>query len=625
MPRKTMPLRNDLLNPISADSPTGKYLRHDPLYDKIREARREDKAGPQGDWSIERKVADWPLTIALTSDALATKTKDLQLAAWLAQALLRYEGVASFREGLDLISKLLEMYWEGIYPQPEDGDLEPRVGPLEWLATESDREPNRPVTTIKFVPLTSGGLTFVQFMETREVGTEEAVADSYERQQARAKKIEEGKTPPEVFEKAFAATDKAFYAELEQTFDGTLESLRHLSQLCDEKFGEVSPSFSELQTVVEEVRQVVHTLLLRKREKEPDEAATTDEVPAPGGEEAPAGPLPEGRGPVVPMVGSAPATGTAARTAFVPAALAPLPGSWEDAIARVVAAAKFMRQQDPYNPAPYAMLRGLWWGELRASGTGIDPAKLVAPPSEVRQGLKRAALDSNWAEVLETAETAMGMECGRGWLDLQCYVVRACQELGGYYERVRRTVVAELGTLLKSCPQLPGMTMMDDMATANADTLAWIQRQVLPHRAPEGRESEEIAPSAGTGSVISSRAFELAMQAARSGRPEVSIELLTREIAQEASGRGRFLRKVQLARLSEAAGNDKIALSMLQQTVAEIEEKKLEEWESREMLAYPLVLLYRCLVKSDGSSEDRDRVYAWICRLDPLEAMKLER
>ena len=88
-----MPLRNDLLNPISADNPTGKNLRYDPLYDKIKEARREDKDIPQGDWQIERKLADWPLTIKLTSDALATQTKDLQLAVWLTQALLRREGV----------------------------------------------------------------------------------------------------------------------------------------------------------------------------------------------------------------------------------------------------------------------------------------------------------------------------------------------------------------------------------------------------------------------------------------------------------------------------------------------------------------------------------------------------
>ena len=616
-----MPLRNDLLNPISADNPTGKNLRYDPLYDKIKEARREDKDVPQGDWQIERKLADWPLTIKLTSDALATKTKDLQLAVWLTQALLRREGVASFREGLDLISKLLEMYWEGIYPEPEDGDLEPRVAPLEWLATESEREPGRPITAIKFMPMTRGGLTFVQFIETREVGTEEA-ADGYEKQQARAGKIADGKTPPEVFDKAFDETPKAFYVDLEQTFDGTLESLSHLSKLCDDKFGDVSPSFSELQKVIEEIRQTVHVLLVRKREKEPDASAPpTEESPAEAGEDAVGqpGPLPHGHGSVDGVVRPA------AKTATAPASLAPLPGSWEDAVARVVSAAKFMRQQDPYNPAPYLMVRGLRWGELRASGTGIDPAQLAAPPPEIRQSLKRAVLDANWVDALETAETAMGMECGRGWLDLQRYVVRACQELGGYYERVRRTVIAELGTLLESYPQLPGMTMMDDLPTANAETLAWIQRQVLPHPATKGGQSEEAAAAAGAGSALVPRAFELAMQAARSGRPEVSIELLTRETAQEPSGRGRFQRKVQLARLCQGAGNDAIAVSMLQQAAAEIEEKKLEEWESREMLAYALGLYYRCLVKSDGSTEERDRVYTWICRLDPLEAMKLER
>jgi type VI secretion system protein ImpA len=382
----------------------------------------------------------------------------------------------------------------------------------------------------------------------------------------------------------------------------------------------VSPSFSPLRKVIEEIRQAVHTLLVRKREKEPDaapapteEASAAEEV-APETGDAPAGPLPQGR--------TTAATASAAKAAAAPR-LTPLPASWEDAVDRVVAAAKFMRQQDPYNPAPYLMLRGLRWGELRASSTGIDPAKLGAPPPEIRQGLKRAALDANWAEVLETAETAMGMECGRGWLDLQRYAVRACQELGGYYERVRRAVIAELGTLLESCPQLPGMTMMDDMPTASAETLAWIQKQVLTRHAPAG-ESEEIAPAGGTGRA-SLHTFEMAMQAAQSGRPEVSIELLTRDVAQEPNGRGRFLRKVQLARLSEAAGNHAIAVSMLQRAVSEIEEKKLEEWESREMLAYALALFYRCLVKSDGSSDERDRVYAWICRLDPLEAMKLER
>ena len=101
-----MPLRNDLLNPISADKPAGENLRYAPVYDKIKEARREDDDAPQGDWKRERKVADWPLVIKLISEALATKTKDLQLAAWLAEALLNREGVAGLREVLDLIAGL---------------------------------------------------------------------------------------------------------------------------------------------------------------------------------------------------------------------------------------------------------------------------------------------------------------------------------------------------------------------------------------------------------------------------------------------------------------------------------------------------------------------------------------
>ena len=99
-----MPLRNDLLNPISADKPAGENLRYAPVYDKIKEARREDDDAPQGDWKRERKVADWPLVIKLISESLATKTKDLQLAAWLAEAMLRREGVAGLREVLELTS-----------------------------------------------------------------------------------------------------------------------------------------------------------------------------------------------------------------------------------------------------------------------------------------------------------------------------------------------------------------------------------------------------------------------------------------------------------------------------------------------------------------------------------------
>ena len=615
-----MPLRNDLLNPIPGDNPAGKSYRYDPLYDEIKDARREERSDAQGDWQYAIKQADWVKTIKLTSSALASKSKDLQLAVWLAQALLHREGLTSFRDALVFIRQLLETFWDNLHPEPEDGDLEPRKAPLEWLGTESDREPTRPVTTLRFTPLTNSGLTYAQFLETREVGTEDA-ADTWDKQTARANKIKDGKTAPEVFEKDFETTPKKFYVDLEHTFDDTLAELKKIETFCDEKFEDESPNLHPLNEMLTGVRTVVHTLVVRKREKEPDPVTETAAEPEEGAapeaqpEETTAAPAAG----AAPAVAVAPAA-AASRAAVAAVALTPLPGSWEDAVARVVAAARFMRQNDPHNPAPYLMLRGLRWGELRSSGKQIDPAKLAGPPPEIRQNLRRARMESQWTEVLETSETAMGMECGRGWLDLQRYVVLACQELGGYYEPIRRAVVAELGMLLEVYPQLPELTMMDDMPAANAETQAWIRKQVVR---PAERGAEEAEPSPN-GAAPPSRWFEVAMQAAKSNRPEISKALLAKELARESCGRGRFQRRVQLAQLCEAAGNEAMALSLYQEAAAEIEEKHLEEWEAREVLTHALGLLYRCLVKS-GASDEKDQVYERICRLDPMEALKLER
>src|SRR5580704_59219 len=95
-----MPLRDDLLNPIPGENPSGANLRYAPVYDKIKEARREDDDAPQGEWARERKVADWKLVIKLSGEALAAQSKDLQLAAWLTEAALRSEGFPGLLAGL---------------------------------------------------------------------------------------------------------------------------------------------------------------------------------------------------------------------------------------------------------------------------------------------------------------------------------------------------------------------------------------------------------------------------------------------------------------------------------------------------------------------------------------------
>jgi len=111
-----MPLRDDLLNPIPGENPSGESLRYAPVFDKIKEARRADDDAPQGDWQFERKTADYPLVIKLAGEALATKSKDLQVAAWLTEAILRKEGFRGLRAGLELIKGLVENFWDTLLP-----------------------------------------------------------------------------------------------------------------------------------------------------------------------------------------------------------------------------------------------------------------------------------------------------------------------------------------------------------------------------------------------------------------------------------------------------------------------------------------------------------------------------
>jgi type VI secretion system protein ImpA len=467
---------------------------------------------------------------------------------------------------------------------------------------------------MKRAALTRGGLNWFQYKESRSVGTEEA-ADTDEKQRARLDAIAEGKIPQETFDKDFESTPKKFYVALLATFDATQETMTSLGELCDAKFGDVSPSFSTLNRVLDEVRQTVYILLQAKREKEPDEPVPASE-PEP---EVEAEAAVEESG----TAGAAAAPARARRSAAPSAE----PVDRDDAIARVVVVAKFMRQQDPYGPAPYLMLRGLRWGELRAGGTVVDQTMLAAPPSEVRQSLKRLGLEGNWTEVLETAETVMGMECGRGWLDLQRYVGRACYELGSYYDPIRTAVISAVRALLADYPQLPDLTMMDDTPTANAETHAWLKENVLTTASAQLEHASSYQPADGTGPEPGSPAppdtFDLAMQAARSGRAQEGIEMLMREMLQERSGRARFQRKVQLTQLCVSTGHEAVAFPILQELAAEIDRRKLEDWECADVLAQPLALLYRCLVKNDVNGDERQKLYSWICRLDPLQAMRI--
>lgn len=600
-----MPLRDDLLNPVSESSPGGENLRYAPVYDKIKEARREDDDAPQGEWQRARKVADWPLVIKLAGEAIATKSKDLQLAVWLTEALLKKDGFAGLREGLTLIQGLIERFWDTCYPELEDGDAELRGVPLDWLGGRLD-------STLRSTPISKKGLSWYKYKESRSIGYE-ADADTYEKQESRAANIADGKVTAEDWDSAFNATSKDWYAGLEADIDAILELLENLSAIAEEKFGDAAPSFGPMRNSLEEIRNTVHTLLNKKRESEPDVAATAvEEAPveeeSSGWDETPSEP-------VVAAARPKPRRG---------GPLAPEPVDREDACQRIVGVAEFLRREDPYNPAPFLLLRALRWGELRAAGY-LDPNLLDAPPTEIRQALKRLSTDGEWQQLLDTAESAMGLPCGRGWLDIQRHAYRACYELS--YSAAAAAIQSALKSILADLPDLLTATLLDDTPAANAETQAWIAEINPPPEAPAPSYSYTPAPPMDEPAYSEGPADkpedpgDIAMRAAREGRPQEAIEILTREAAAERSGRGRFQRRLQLAQLCTSMGHERIAHPILEQLVSEIDNRSLEGWESPDTVAHVLALLYRCLDKLNTGEERKQLIYDRICRLDPIQAL----
>lgn len=609
-----MALPENILAPIPGDNPGGVNLRYDPISEKIKEARREDDVLPTGEWAAELKVADHKTVIKLATEAIATKSKDLQIAAWLTESLLKTQGFAGFSEGFTLVSGILTTFWEHCFPvvppaemPPPDGEedeneratredeyreeregaLELRAAPLSWITATLE-------IPLRQAPITKSGYGFITYKESRTVGYEADAAGNEEKTERRNGLIAEGKLPPEEWDAAETATTNELLRDQRASLRASLETLKTLNEFCQEKFGELAPHLSPLRQTLEELQHFVNGLLKQRGDVEGG--------PAEAGAEGAEG------------------EGAASETSL--SITGATPANASEVGPRLEAIARFLRGHDPQNPAPYTLLRGYRWGELRASGGRPDPRKLEAPLGDVRQRIKKLSLEGNWQGVIETAEKLMSEPGGRAWLDLQRYVVQACGRLG--YRSPASAIRSELRALLVELPDLPNWTLMDDSPTATAETKLWL-KQVMAGTAPVEDGDPLDAPIEQEGTPLDPAplsmvpdAYQMALEA---GNTQEAVRILNRDLARQPSGRARFQRRLQMARICFDHGQFNLAHLFLEQLQAVTDEHKLERWETGEMVASALALLYKCKIQRGEDPTVLEPLYNRIATLDPVQAL----
>lgn len=368
-----------LLAPVDADNPAGESLQYAGLYDEIREARRADEQLAQGEWKRENKLADWDAVVALSDDALATKTKDLQIAAWYAEALVKREGFPGLRDSLKLARLLLERYWDELYPENDEDDYEARANSFAWM----DRQL---AAAIKEVEITdgTGGLRYTardwEDSKRFDIPEDTSNLDSTEMQKFSDLKEQaqaEGKITSEQWRVAKNTTRRTFYERTYAVLNESWSEFQALDFEMDNRFGSQTPGLGALRKSLDEIRTLIEKLVREKRIEEPDAIGVSDA--AHGSDDS--------NGDGVYLDSAANGSVTVFKGAI---------RTRQEAFDRLAEVSRFFRQTEPHSPVPYLVERAIKWGALPLEKWLAEVVKSDDVMLGVRDtlGIKEESVDS---------------------------------------------------------------------------------------------------------------------------------------------------------------------------------------------------------------------------------------
>ena len=317
-----------LLEPISPERPAGEPLRYDGTYDRIRDARREDDPRlNQGIYQSELKRADWPAVEAIAAEALASRTKDLQVAAWLLEAWLQLYGFAGAAAGLRLMSGLCEGFWEQMYPEIEGGGAGDRVAPVVWVNEKLS-------VRLKQLPISSpqtGDVPAYSYADWEGACHLENLArkDPKAAQAAAAR----GSATTSKFNSSVMLTDRRFYVELLEAAGEAHDACETFERLLEERCGRDAPSLRQFREALAETHRVAAEVLQARPGA--DYEAEAGEMEYAFGEDE------DGRwSPGAPIRSRA------------------------EAYQRLAEAADYLLRTEPHSPTPYLVRRAVEWGSM---------------------------------------------------------------------------------------------------------------------------------------------------------------------------------------------------------------------------------------------------------------------
>jgi type VI secretion system protein ImpA len=339
-----------LFAPIEGDSPAGSDVRQDisPLskYQAIKTARSAARAAERkGMHDGDSTEADeyWRKIITLAPEILSTQSKDLEIASWLTEALIRRHGFQGLRDAFKLIEGLIIHFWDGVFPLPDEDGMDTRTSSLAGLNGEDGE--GVLIAPIRKVPITEGHISysFWQYQQALDVNrsADEAI---------RVSKMEKLGFSLEEIEKVVNESSSEFYVNLLDDITDAIVAYKNIGAQLEQRChsNEVPPT-RKIIAILEECRGAISHIGKHK--------------------------LPVAVVETIQELDSTSATGVQSAKIMVTSGAI---NSREAAFAQLREIAKYFRTTEPHSPVSYVIEKAVKWGNMPLNELMIE---LISDPS----------------------------------------------------------------------------------------------------------------------------------------------------------------------------------------------------------------------------------------------------
>lgn len=278
-----------LINPISEESPSGVELRQSEHADKFFDLRECFNQSNKAERDLQQaatfpdeefpdlKDPEWEEVREQAVEILSTYSKDVSVASWLIEAVMRLDGLAGVRDGFKVVLEICRRYWDTIHPAPdEDEGYAETVSQLTGLTSE------RSFSTLEAIPLTNGAGSQYSLFDFNEANRIEGMSA-----EDKHRRIVQGAIERPTFDESFRATPREHWDSVIEDLDTTIDTIRELGTYLDERcvrnsYGEdTAPSMTsfrqKLETTRSSVQQLMSELLLDEAPAASQEGEASEE------------------------------------------------------------------------------------------------------------------------------------------------------------------------------------------------------------------------------------------------------------------------------------------------------------------------------------------------------------